>query len=244
VGIIWDPAEHVTVKALYSKAFRAPSINETTLNHPGLEGTPGLLPEKVGTMDIGLIYQTNRIQAGVNYFRSRQTDSITIDTVPARWKYLNLGEATFQGVEFDGKYYLKKSLFLTGSLSYQTNQDGDGHENITPIANLGAKAGVSYQNGGLIASTFGTYQGSTTGYAGSINPKTGPFALLNSHVRFDISRYLGQSDKGGIALFIHGDNLTDRQVWLPDWGANTADTIPVMRGRTVYFGLEVSLKRE
>jgi hypothetical protein len=33
-------------------------------------------------------------------------------------------------------------------------------------------------------------------------------------------------------------------IWLPDWGANTGDTIPVVRRRTLYFGLEVTLKKD
>src|SRR5436305_1800819 len=37
-GVVWNTTAHVNVKALYSKAFRAPSLNETRLNHPGLEG--------------------------------------------------------------------------------------------------------------------------------------------------------------------------------------------------------------
>jgi outer membrane receptor protein involved in Fe transport len=48
IGMIWNPTSHVGVKALYSGAFRAPSIDETMLNHPGLAGTPGLKPEKYG----------------------------------------------------------------------------------------------------------------------------------------------------------------------------------------------------
>jgi len=243
-GVIWNPTARTTVKVLYSKAFRAPSINETTLNHPGLEGTPGLRPEKVGTLDIGLSYQANQFEAGANYFHSRQTDSITIDTTNARWKYLNLGQATFQGFELDGKYYVKKPLFLTGSMMYQNNHDRDGHENITPIANFGAKAGVSYRSGGLLASVFGAWQSTISGYTNTVNPRPEGFLLLNSHLRYDISRHMRQRDRGGIALFVHGDNLTNQQLWLPDWGANSGDTIPVMRGRTVYFGLEVALKRE
>jgi hypothetical protein len=33
-------------------------------------------------------------------------------------------------------------------------------------------------------------------------------------------------------------------VWLPDWGNNSGDTMPVNRGRTVYFGVEFSLGKE
>jgi len=246
VGAIWNPTSHVGVKALYSGAFRAPSINETTLNHPGLQGTPGLRPEKVGTLDLSVSYQANRFQGALTYFHSRQTDSIIIDTRPVRWVYLNLGEATFQGFELEGKYYLRKSLFLTGSASYQANQDGNGNHNITPIPNFGAKAGLSYRaENGLTLSIFDNYQGSINGFTNTtVNPAPSAYHLLSSHVRYDLSRYLGSKDKGGIALFAHAENLADRQVWLPDWGNNSGDTMPVNRGRTVYFGIEFALGKE
>jgi len=246
VGAIWNPTSHVGVKALYSGAFRAPSINETTLNHPGLQGTPGLRPEKVGTLDLSVSYQANRFQGALTYFHSRQTDSIIIDTRPIRWVYLNLGEATFQGFELEGKYYLRKSLFLTGSASYQANQDGKGNHNITPIPNFGAKAGLSYRaENGLTLSIFDNYQGSINGFTNTtVNPAPSAYHLLSSHVRYDLSRYLGSKDKGGIALFAHAENLADRQVWLPDWGNNSGDTMPVNRGRTVYFGIEFALGKE
>src|SRR6185295_17132766 len=69
-GVVWNPTSHVGVKALYSGAFRAPSINETTLNHPALQGTPGLRPEKVETLDLSVSYQANRFQGALTYFHS------------------------------------------------------------------------------------------------------------------------------------------------------------------------------
>jgi len=90
-GLIWNPTAHVGVKAIYSGAFRAPSINETTLDHPGLQGTPGLKPEKVATLDLSVSYEANRFQGALTYFRSRQTDSIVVDTRPVRAVLVNLG---------------------------------------------------------------------------------------------------------------------------------------------------------
>ena len=248
VGAIWNPTSHIGVKALYSGAFRAPSINETMLNHPALQGTPGLRPEKVSTLDISVGYQANRFQGALTYFHSRQTDSIIVDTRPVRWVYLNLGQATFQGFELEGKYYLRKSFFLTGSVSYQANRDddGDGDTNITPVPNFGAKGGLSYRaENGLTLSIFDNYQGHINGFSGpTVNPLPNAYHLLSSHVRYDLSRHLGSKDKGGIALFAHAENLANRQVWLPDWGNNSGDTMPVNRGRTVYFGIEFMLGRE
>ncbi len=245
-GIVWNPTAHVGVKALYSGAFRAPSINETMLNHPGLAGNPDLRPEKVGTLDLSLSYEANRFQGALTYFHSRQTDSIVVDTVPVRWRYLNLGQATFQGFDLEGKYYLKKNYFLLGSVAYQANTDANGNSNITPVPNFGAKGGVSYRaENGLTLSIFDNYQGALNGFRNAtVNPSPAAYHLLGSHIRYDLSRYLQSRDRGGIALFAHAENLANRQVWLPDWGNNSGDTMPVNRGRTVYFGVEFSVGRE
>jgi outer membrane receptor for ferrienterochelin and colicins len=243
-GVIWSPTKRISVKGLFAKAFRAPSINETGLNHPGLEGTPGLKPEKVGTFDLQLAYQGNRFQAAVSYFISKQTDSIVVDSKPARWKYRNLGEATFHGVEFEEKYYLSKNFFLSGSVLYQMNHDGNNKNNITPLANFGAKAGFSYESdGGFTASLFDVYQGHIA-HTNSTNPHPSAYHLLNSYVRFDVSKYVKADAAKNLSVFIKGENLANRQIWLPDWGSNFGDTIPVNRGRAVYFGFEVSLTRE
>lgn len=41
-GILWNPAEHVTLKVLYGGAFRAPSLDEILLKNPALNGNPDL----------------------------------------------------------------------------------------------------------------------------------------------------------------------------------------------------------
>jgi len=245
-GVIWNPTLHVGVKALYSGAFRAPSINETLLDHPGLMGTPGLKPEKVGTLDLSVSYQANRFQGALTYFHSRQTDSIVVDTSQTIWRYVNLGEATFQGFELEGKYYLRKSFFLTGSVSYQANVDGNGNSNITPVPNFGAKGGISYRReNGLTLSIFDNYQGALRGFTdATVNPGPTAYHMLSSNVRYDLSRFLGSRAKSGMALFAHAENLGNYQVWLPDWGDSSGDTMPVNRGRTVYFGVEFSVGRE
>ena len=241
-GLIWTPTDRVNVKALYGQAFRAPSINETLLNHPGLAGNPNLLPEKVGTFDLGVTYQQDRVEAGVNFFRSRLTDSIEVDTSQARWKYQNVGDITFHGIEFEGKYYIEKGFFLLGSVLYQTNEDSDSDLNATTVPNFGAKAGISYAAAnGLTMSVFDAYDGGLAGYAATLNPGPTSHHLVNGHLRLDLSHYWHANAARGVALLVHADNVTNQQVWMPDLGGNTGDTIPVDRGRTIYAGVEVSL---
>jgi outer membrane receptor for ferrienterochelin and colicins len=240
-GVIWNPRPRLNVKALYGQAYRAPSINETTLDHPGLTGMPDLRPERVATFDAALAYYGDVIQSSVGYFHSHHTDSITIDSRPQRWRYVNLGEATFQGIEFDGKVYLSKQLYALGSFLYQVNEDGNGVANITPVPNTGAKIGVSYTNRGITASMFDVYQGSIDGYTSLLNPAPRSHHLLSGHLRVELAKLLHAPRDTGLAFVVDADNLANNQIWLPDWGGNTGDTIPARRGRTVFFGAEVSL---
>jgi outer membrane receptor for ferrienterochelin and colicins len=244
-GILWSPAGHLTVKALYGGAFRAPSLDETGLTHPGLKGNPNLVPEKVGTLDLQASYQTNRAQLSVDYFHSRETDLIFQDgsTLPA--KYYNLGTpATFQGIDSEGKFYFRRNWFLLGSVLYQVNEDKAIKSRLSAIPSLGAKAGISYAGeNGADVSLFDAYQGHLGGYAASINPRPEAFHSLSAHARFELTKHWLRDSAQGYALFVHGDNLTDAQVWLPALGTNSANTIPVVRGRTLYFGCEVWQKQ-
>ena len=243
-GILWNPAAHFTLKALYGGAFRAPSLDETGLNHPGLKGDPKLVPEKVGTLDLQVVYQGNRVQASFDYFHSREAQLIFEDgsTLPAH--YYNLSDpAIFQGIDSEGKYYIRRSWFLMGSVLYQVNHD-NSIADLSAIPSLGAKAGVSYMaENGADVSVFDAYQGHLGGYAASINPRPEAFHSVSAHVRFDLTKHWLKNRSQGLALFVHGDDLANNPVWLPALGTNSPNTIPVVRGRTLYFGLEVWQKQ-
>jgi outer membrane receptor protein involved in Fe transport len=239
-GAIWTPRPWASVKALYGEAFRAPALDELLLNRPGVVGNPNLLPEKVATFDLGIGFQRNRIQAGVDYFHSKQTDTIvTLAGKPAR--YVNLGEITFDGFEAEGKYYFRKDFFLQGSMLYQTNVNGNGMTSVTPIPNLSFKGGVSYERKrGLTLSLFEVSDGAITGYTNAVNLQQGAHNVLNGHLRYDLTKYLPFGAGYGAAFVVNGTNLTNHAVWLPGWGFTSIDTIPVEQGRVVYAGFEFS----
>ena len=252
-GVIWNPAPRVSVKALYSAAFRAPSLNETVLNYvpppwvggPSLKGNLNLSPEKVATVDLGVSYEGRRFQAGVGFFHSKQTDNIILTDVNTAGRYVNLGQAKFHGFEAEGKYYFARNFFLMGSALYQANSDDAGNRNVTPIANYGAKAGVSYDSPHKFSvGLFDVHQGPVHGYSGALNPRPRAYDLLNSNIRYDLSRHLPPNPRTSVALVMHADNLTNRTVWLPDWKDQPGDSIFYHRGRTIYIGVELSLRRE
>ena len=211
-----------------------------------MQGNPNLTPEKVNTLDLGVNYQGEQIQAGINFFHSQQKDVIfqnrDLTVVPAPM-YWNGVEVTFMGVEIEGKYYVNRNLFITGSMLYQTNEDKDGVENVTPIANLGAKGGISYKSEkGVTVSLFNIYQGDLDEkFDAQLNPSPGAYNLLNLYARADINQLFNLDTKPDFALFLQADNVLDKEIWLPDWGLLPGKSIPVNQGRAIYAGLDISL---
>jgi len=244
-GIIWTPTSEFTIKALYGGAYRAPSLDETLINHPGLQGNMNLVPETVGTLNIQTSYQTNRFLMSADYFHSRQEHLIVEDAAYYPTRYVNLATpAIFQGVNWESKYYFTKDWFAMASALYQTNHNATIAE-LSPIPAFSAKAGVSYQHqGGLTFSIFDSYQGHTPGYSQSINPLPDATHSVSAHLRYDLSKRWFKSDKHGFAPFLYADNLTNTPVWLPLWGSGTLNTAPFNRGRTIFFGIEFWQKAE
>jgi outer membrane receptor for ferrienterochelin and colicin len=240
-GVLWNPSDHVTFKVLYGGAYNAPSLDETLLNHPGLKGNPDLIPEKVGTLDAQITYQSNRLQASVDYFNSRQSGLIIQNGAVFPAVYYNDPKLVrFQGAEAEGKYYLRHDWFFTGSALYQHNDSGFGAANLSPSPATLLKAGISYLSpDGASISFFDAYQGSIAGYGSPLNPPAGAFHSFGAHARFDISKHWLKNDARGIALYVNADDLLNQQVWLPALGSGVADTMPVIRGRTVFAGIEV-----
>ena len=245
VGLIWNPIHQITFKALYGKAFRAPNLVELLVDFPTIKGNNKLTPEKVGTLDFGIAYQSNHLQASVNYFHSRQSSQIVADSSVFPIQFINQGNALFQGFESEAKYYWQKNWLLLASTVYQTNSDGTGKRNVTPIPNHSAKLGISYlAENGVTLSMFDVYQGRIDGYSSSLNPIPAATHMISAHARLDLTRRWLKYSRSGIAVFAQADNLLNHSVWLPNWGYGGVDTIPAHNRRSIYFGVEVWIKGE
>ena len=92
-------------------------------------------------------------------------------------------------------------------------------------------------------SAFDGYQGPIAGYQSTLNPPAKAFQSISAHARYDISKHWIKNDTRGFALFLNADDLLNRPVWLPALGSGSANTLPVIRGRTVFFGIEVWQKK-
>jgi outer membrane receptor protein involved in Fe transport len=243
-GLIWYPADRFSIKALYSTAFRAPSINEVNMNFGTiLKGNKNLKPENVSTVDLNFGYQGKQAQLGVNFFYSKMTDIIQVTYVAGTGIYNNTASVTYTGAEFEGKYYIDKNLYITGSVLYQTNKNDSDQKNFAPVANFGTKAGISYvTDNGITLGLFDIYQGDIDGkYTINRNPYQGSYNLLHFNSKFNLNKLFDMSFKPGLTLIFSVDNLFDKPHYGYDLGGTTGDGIPSIPGRAIYFGLNLGI---
>ncbi len=238
LGYIWYPMENVNIKALYSQAFRAPTIQELYLLN---RGTPDLDPEKVSTIDFGVNIQTDNASIGLNNFYSKISNTIIqVPTSPIR--YVNSDEkTTIIGAELEGKYYITRELLLVGSGLYQQNTNGDSLGNMMPVPEIEGKIGLSYSRNGLIVSAFNIYEGDLDKRYTSIgNPNPGEYNLLNVTFSYDLNYFLTLQSIGQFKIRIDCYNLLDKEVWLPASGTVKYCSLPEIQGRSIFIGIDAS----
>jgi outer membrane receptor for ferrienterochelin and colicins len=249
LGIIVSPTSRLNFKALYSTAYRAPSIDELFLTDVNLRGNPNLRPEKVATFDLGVTYQGEQVQLGASYFYSKQTDIIRPALAPGATgtnglQYsTNTSGVTIQGAEFEAKAYIIRALYVTGSALYQRSENDQGQVGVTPIPAFSAKAGVSYMSdNGLNVSLFDIFGGAYGAqFQNTLNPTPQPYNELNLHAVFDINKLFKLRFKPEIALQLQVNNILDDRFYIPEWGGTVHDAIPGSVGRVIYGGLSLAL---
>jgi outer membrane receptor for ferrienterochelin and colicins len=243
-GLIWSPNDIVNVKALYSAAFRAPSMMELYLKHPTLKGTPGLKPEKIQTVDLGVNIQNERISFGINNYFSKIFNSIypkQITPPPNLYQNNNI-PTTIIGMEVEGKFFITRELMFIGSGLYQQNTTGDSAGNMMPVPEASAKGGISYSANGLTASVFNIYEGKLHRRfdAASYNKTREAFDLLNANLKYELNKILKLAAPK-ITVDLEGYNLLDQEIWLPATGMLKQYSVPAIQGRSVYFGITLGL---
>jgi outer membrane receptor protein involved in Fe transport len=231
----------VNVKALYSTAFRAPSMMELYLKHPTLKGTPTLKPEKIRTVDLGANIQTDKVSLSINNYYSQISNNISLEQKPIPPIYYQNFKVptTIFGMEIEGKLFITKELMLTGSGLYQKNSTGDSAGNMMPVPEASAKGGISYSKYGLTASLFNIYEGKLDKrYNATFNKTRKAFDPLNLNIRYEFDKVFNWKTP---QFAVHFDfyNLLDDEIWLPATGQFNNYTLPQIEGRSTYFGIDV-----
>jgi outer membrane receptor protein involved in Fe transport len=158
------------------------------------------------------------------------------------FQYANSGSAVFQGLELETQADLFTNLHWKGSYTFQTNRDGDGHNNVTLSPNHSIKVGLSYDvTKSLQLSVFDTFMSAAkvVPSAQVVNPVASSYhnISLNSVVKLD--ELLGISDTKHITFSMYVDNLLSEKIYYPEFNRKVINTIPAAPGRTVFGELAI-----
>lgn len=248
-GMVWNIDGEFALKALWSNAYRAPSLNELTTVAPTLVGNANLLPEKIETWDLALSFHGHDFYSSANLFYSRLTDIIqsvpTSTIVPGRGNllmYQNAGNLQIMGAGFEIKGYVTKALLVSGSANYQESFDDNDQWDLLPIPLYTGKFGASYVSPagwelGTSSILLGDYAARFT--TGKVNPAPRGSVQTDLNGKLSLARWLAPNGKKDLALRVQVRNLFDEYTSIPEWGGTTQDALPDLMGRSYYAGMEL-----
>jgi iron complex outermembrane recepter protein len=156
--------DEVTVQTGYGFAERPPGLVELNAGTPflailqnggtfGVGGQPGLLPEQLNQVDLGVKANYETLRTGVSGFYSSIHDYIALayDTSLANgaipipgifgYRYHNTTEASLAGLEAYGEYDLTAWLTPFATLSYVSGRDYSTHQALAGIYPLDSVVG-------------------------------------------------------------------------------------------------------
>lgn len=181
VALVYQLSKDTNLKAMYSKAFRAPSWIELYSDIPGVSlGDATLQAATSDTVEAGVIHKvSSETTLKLNAYIYKISNMIYRD--PTTRYYTQLGNNKFYGTELEYDGNILRSLYLNLNLSYVTGKDDQGKE-LTQIANILANANAQYK---LSANLTG---GSLLKYVGKIKREEG-----DTRVPLDASFVFDQS---------------------------------------------------
>lgn len=123
-GAVFHPGQHTTLRAVISKGFRSPQLNELYM-FPS--ANPDLEPERVWNYEIGVEHRFgSRVTAKAGFFHMKGSSMILLvpnAAPPPRFRFANSGEFSFYGAELELDAVLSRRL--TAHMSYAFMDPGD-----------------------------------------------------------------------------------------------------------------------
>ena len=131
LALVWDVNRQWTAKALYGRAFRAPTFFEQGGGDPGGRRTRpadadafDLDPETMETAELGLYFNaSDALQLSASVFGYSWSDIIRFQTNANGGTTLTIGEQRGYGLELEGRWRINNDWLITGNYAYQRSTD-------------------------------------------------------------------------------------------------------------------------
>lgn len=132
-ALVWDATKDITAKALYGRAFRAPSFAELYLrNNPVALGNESLDPEVINTYELAVDYRASfDLRLGFNVFYYEIEDLIDFAATPGGALVAgNIGEQEGSGFEVETEWKPTDTLKLIANYAYQDSEDTSTNDTV------------------------------------------------------------------------------------------------------------------
>jgi len=148
LALIWQEAQDLTFKALYGRAFRAPSFAELYLRNNTLTlGNENLDPETIDTFEVIMDYRAPvRTKLNLYYYQARDLITYVDDPSPATTRTAQNTEGiNAYGTEIELSYRLSEKIKLNGNYAYVKAEHADTKNKVEDIAPHQVFAEVEYK---------------------------------------------------------------------------------------------------
>ena len=192
--------------------------------------------ETIETFDAQIFYTSAKFYTALTYYQSNQQDTIVrVRGSDGIQRFFNSGEIDYEGIEWEGKIQLLMNLELTGSLTYQTNEDEDRVQDVGLVPNFMAKQGISYSSPEYTLGLFHSYFGDAASFSSvpERNPPAEAYHLLTLKGSMGLNPWLPTSFPD-ISANLFVDNLLDEDINFVAVNSTTANTLPLHRGLSLF----------
>jgi iron complex outermembrane receptor protein len=243
-AVMYSPIQTGTIKLLYGRAFRAPTVNEMFYEDEDEEhkANPGLQPEEIETYELVWEQQfTHRVFGVVSVYNNDIEGLIDFEIDPADslFQFQDQGRVQARGVEMELQGRIANGFGGYASYAYQWARDAETDKRLTNSPDHLVKAGLSYPFSrhfyGALESQYET--GRLTVYGTETDPH------LVTHLKATVNFPVSSSSAFGrvlsrTSLSIQLRNLFDEDYKTPGGYEHIQDAIQ-QNGRTFLVELDM-----
>ena len=244
IGLRFYILPGVSLKAMYSNAYRNPSRVEKEIIVDRTVTSP-ILPETAKSFEGQVIGEFRTFYFSAAYFRTRFSDQIV--PVFGEGQFTNdQFEIMSSGFEFESKVAMFPNFYLTGSFSVFENRRETEDPKLFVIGYTSSpdfflKTGISYFipdkfSVGVFSSYYNTPAPiDVTGWQDDVNPLPNAFTWVTANACYSFADWIK------VKLYIK--NLLDQDVYFPDYGLNSVNSIPGRTDRAFFLSTVINFGR-
>ncbi|HJW28058.1 MAG TPA: TonB-dependent receptor, partial [Saprospiraceae bacterium] len=229
-ALVWNTRHNLTLKFLYGRGFREPSLLETQAQQvPAIRGNAHLNPETLNSFDLAVDYRPRLdLQTRVNFFYHVTDNQIRLQQAGFSYWPENVGKQKGHGIELEWQWDITPVTRFYGYYAYQANTDETTGKDAGYTPHHKVFAQVQRQSNPWLFNVQATYIGPRDRVAE--DPRSSPqtYTLVDVRTRYDFS------DHFAISLDIR--NLFDKNAKEAGFGTVFPGDMP-LPGRNYYLTL-------